>query len=164
MKTLLIIRHAKSGWDDPSLSDFDRTLTERGKSDAAMMAKRIIMNIIKIDAFVSSPAKRAKKTAKIFMKEYKKNETDLLLIPSLYEPSVADFYDAVETLDDKNDTIAIFSHNPGITEFVNSLKCSPIYNMPTCAVFAVKIKTKQWENFREAEKEFLLFDYPKNEE
>lgn len=164
MKTLLIIRHAKSGWDDPSLSDFNRTLTERGKSDAAMMAKRIIMNIIKIDAFVSSPAKRAKKTAKIFMKEYKKNETDLLLIPSLYEPSVADFYDAVETLDDKNDTIAIFSHNPGITEFVNSLKCSPIYNMPTCAVFGLKIKTKHWKEFTEAEKEFLFFDYPKNVE
>ena len=70
MKTLLIIRHAKSGWDDPSLSDFNRTLTERGKSDAVMMAKRIKNNSIKIDAFVSSPAKRAKKTAKIFMKEY----------------------------------------------------------------------------------------------
>ena len=164
MKTLLIIRHAKSGWDDPSLSDFNRTLTERGKSDAAMMAKRIIMNIIKIDAFVSSPAKRAKKTAKIFMKEYKKNETDLLLIPSLYEPSVADFYDAVETLDDKNDIVAIFSHNPGITEFVNSLECSPIYNMPTCAIFGLKIKTKHWKEFTEAEKEFLFFDYPKNEE
>src|SRR6185437_7349009 len=164
MKTLLIIRHAKSGWDDPSLSDFNRTLTERGKSDAAMMAKRIITNEIKIDAFASSPAKRAKKTAKIFMKEYKKNETDLLLIPSLYEPSVADFYDAVETLDDKNDIVAIFSHNPGITEFVNSLECSPIYNMPTCAIFGLKIKTKHWKEFTEAEKEFLFFDYPKNEE
>jgi len=164
MKTLLIIRHAKSGWDDPSLSDFNRTLTERGKSDAAMMAKRIITNAIKIDAFASSPAKRAKKTAKIFMKEYKKNETDLLLIPSLYEPSVADFYDAVETLDDKNDIVAIFSHNPGITEFVNSLECSPIYNMPTCAIFGLKIKTKHWKEFTEAEKEFLFFDYPKNEE
>ncbi len=164
MKTLLIIRHAKSGWDDPSLSDFNRTLTERGKSDAVMMAKRIKNNSIKIDAFVSSPAKRAKKTAKIFMKEYEKNEKDLLLIPSLYEPSVADFYDAVESLDDKNNTIAIFSHNPGITEFVNSLECSPIYNMPTCAVFALKIKTKHWKEFTEAEKEFLFFDYPKNVE
>ncbi|HET7119350.1 MAG TPA: histidine phosphatase family protein, partial [Hanamia sp.] len=124
MKTLLIIRHAKSSWDDPSLSDFNRTLTERGKSDAAMIAKRIITNAINIDAFVSSPAKRAKKTAKIFMKEIKKNENDLLLIPSLYEASVKDFYDAVENLDDKYDTIALFSHNPGITEFVNSLECS----------------------------------------
>ena len=164
MKTLLIIRHAKSGWDDPSLSDFNRTLTERGKSDAVMMAKRIKNNSIKIDAFVSSPAKRAKKTAKIFMKEYEKNEKDLLLIPSLYEPSVADYYDAVESLDDKNDTVAIFSHNPGITKFINSLECSPIYNMPTCAVFALKIKTKHWKEFTEAEKEFLFFDYPKNVE
>ena len=164
MKTLIIIRHAKSGWDNPSLSDFNRTLTERGKSDAAMMAKRIITNAIKIDAFVSSPAKQAKKTAKIFMKEYEKDEKDLLLIPSLYESSVEDFYDAVETLDDKNEAVAIFSHNPGITEFVNSLECSPIYNMPTCAVFALKIKTKHWKEFHEAEKEFLFFDYPKNEE
>jgi len=68
MKTLLLIRHAKSGWNDPSLSDFDRTLTERGKSDAKMMAKRVKEKSIEIDLFVSSPAKRAKKTAKIFMK------------------------------------------------------------------------------------------------
>lgn len=161
MKRLLIIRHAKSGWDDPSLSDFDRTLTERGKSDAIVMANRVIKNSIKIDCFVSSPAKRAKKTAKIFMKEFKKNENDLLLIPSLYEASVKDFYDAIENFDDKNDTIALFSHNPGITEFVNSLECSPIYNMPTCAVFALKIKTKHWKEFRESQKEFLFFDYPK---
>lgn len=164
MKALLIIRHAKSGWDDPSLSDFDRILTERGKSDAIMMAKRIIKNSIKIDCFVSSPAKRAKKTAKIFIKEFKKNENDLLLIPSLYEASVKDFYDAVENLDDKYDTIALFSHNPGITAFANSLKCSPIYNMPTCAVFALKIKAKHWKEFSAAEKEFLFFDYPKNVE
>ena len=161
MKTLLIIRHAKSAWDDPFLSDFDRTLTERGKSDAAMMAKRIINNSIKIDCIVSSPAKRAKKTAKIFMKEFEKNKKDLLLIPSLYEASVKDFYDAVENLDDKNDTVALFSHNPGITEFVNSLECSPIYNMPTCAVFALKIETDYWKEFGHAEKEFLFFDYPK---
>jgi phosphohistidine phosphatase len=164
MKTLLIIRHAKSAWDDPSLSDFDRTLTGRGKSDAAMMAKKIINNSIKIDCFVSSPAKRAKKTAKIFMKEFENNEKDLLLIPSLYEASVIDFYNVVENLDDKGDTLALFSHNPGITEFVNSLECSPIYNMPTCSVFALKIETKHWKEFGHAEKEFLFFDYPKNVE
>lgn len=164
MKTLLIIRHAKSGWDDVSLSDFDRTLTERGKSDAVMMAKRIKKNSIKIDAFISSPARRAKKTAAIFMKEFNESEKKLSLIASLYEASVKDFYDAIETLNDKDDNVALFSHNPGITEFVNSLDCSPVYNMPTCAVFALKIKAKQWKSFREADKEFLFFDYPKNEE
>lgn len=164
MKTLLIIRHAKSGWDDPSLSDFERTLTDRGKSDAGMMAKRIIIEkSIEIDTFVSSPAKRAKKTANIFMKESKKHEKGLLLVPSLYEASVKDFYDAVESLNDKNNTVALFSHNPGITEFVNSFECLPIYNMPTCAVFALRIKTQHWKEISDAEKEFLFFDYPKNE-
>jgi phosphohistidine phosphatase len=164
MKTLLLIRHAKSGWDDPSLSDFDRTLTERGKSDAKMMAERIKDRPVEIDLFVSSPAKRAKKTAKIFMKEYDDKEKDLLLEPSLYEGSVKDFYKAIESLGDKEKHVAVFAHNPGITEFVNSLKCSPVYDMPTCAVFALKIKTKHWKDFREADKEFLFFDYPKNEE
>jgi len=164
MKTLLIIRHAKSGWDDAFVPDIDRTLTDRGKSDAAMMAKRMKKKSIKIDAFVSSPAKRAKKTAEIFMKEFNEKEKKLIIILSLYEASVKDFYDAIETLNSKDDAVALFSHNPGITQFVNSLDCAPVYNMPTCAVFALKIQTKHWEEFTEAEKEFLFFDYPKNVE
>jgi phosphohistidine phosphatase len=164
MKTLLLIRHAKSGWDDPSLSDFDRTLTERGKSDAKMMAQRIKEQSIDIDSFVSSPAKRAKKTAKIFMKELKKNVEEMLLIPDLYEASVNNFYSTIENLEDTRNVVAVFAHNPGITEFVNSLECSPVYNMPTCAVFALKIKTDHWKDFHEAEKQFLFFDYPKSQE
>lgn len=162
MKTLLLIRHAKSGWDDASLSDFDRTLTERGKSDAKMMAKRIKEQSIDIDFFVSSPAKRTRKTAKLFMKEFKKNEEEMLLISDLYEASVTDFYVTIENLEDTKNVVAVFAHNPGITEFVNSLECSPLYNMPTCAVFALKIKTNHWKEFHGAEKEFLFFDYPKN--
>jgi len=164
MKTLLLIRHAKSGWDDASLSDFDRTLTERGKSDAKMMAQRIKGQSIDIDSFVSSPAKRAKKTAKIFMKELKKNVEEMLLIPDLYEASVNNFYSTIENLEDMRNVVAVFAHNPGITEFVNSLDCSPVYNMPTCAVFALKIKTNHWKDFHEAEKQFVFFDYPKNQE
>jgi len=162
MKTLLLIRHAKSGWDDPSLSDFDRPLTERGKSDAKMMAKRIKEKSIEIDSFVSSPAKRAKKTGKIFMKEFKKQEEELLLVPGLYEGSTTDFYDAIQNLSDTESVVAVFAHNPGITDFVNSLQCSPVYNMPTSAVFALKIKTKHGKDLPDAEKKFLFFDYPKN--
>ena len=164
MKTLLLIRHAKSSWDNSILSDFERPLNERGKQDAPMMAKRIKDKKIEIDAFVSSPAKRAKKTAELFMHEFDIKEKKLVLIPSLYEASLNNFYDAVENLNDKDDVIALFAHNPGITDFVNSLECSPVYNMPTCAVFALKIKTKSWVDFKEADKEFLFFDYPKNEE
>lgn len=164
MKTILCVRHAKSGWDDPSLSDIERKLTDRGKSDAKVMAKRLKERSIEIDAFVSSTAKRAKKTAKIFMKEFEKDKKKLQLTPSLYEASVKDFYNVVESLDDKDKTIALFSHNPGITDFVNSFDTTPVYDMPTCSVYAIKVKTKNWKDFREAKKEFLFFDYPKNEE
>ena len=164
MKTLLLIRHAKSSWDNSVLSDIERPLNKRGKEDAPVMAKRIRDKKIKIDAFISSPAKRAQKTARIFMKELDKKEKNLTLPPSLYEASTNDFYTTIENLDDKNDTIALFSHNPGITDFINSLDCSPVYNMPTCAVYALKIKTKHWKEFKDTEKEFLFFDYPKNEE
>ena len=164
MKTLLLIRHAKSSWDSTVTSDFERPLNERGKNDAPKMAERVSDKKISIDAFVSSPAKRAKKTAEIFMKEYGIAEENLTLIPSLYEASVDDFYRAVEQLRDEDSSVALFSHNPGITDFINSLECSPVYNMPTCAVYAFTIKTKHWKEFRMADKEFLFFDYPKNKD
>lgn len=163
MKTLILIRHAKSSWDNSMLQDFERPLNDRGKEDAPKMAHRLKNKNINIDIFVSSPAKRAKKTAKIFMKEFGADEENLLLIPSLYEASVNDFYSVVEDLDNENKTVALFSHNPGITDFINSLDCSPVYNMPTCGVFALEIETKSWSEFRQAEKKFLFFDYPKKE-
>jgi phosphohistidine phosphatase len=161
MKTLLLVRHAKSSWDNSQLPDFERPLNDRGKTDAPLMAKRIKDEKIKIDRFVSSPAKRAKKTASFFMDEYDVKEKNLVLLPSLYEASVNNFYDAVEGMNDKDDTVALFSHNPGITDFVNRLSDKQIDNMPTCGVFALSIKTKKWKDFRKAEKEFLFFDYPK---
>jgi len=163
MKTLLLIRHAKSDWDN-ILSDFDRPLNERGKHDAPIMAKKIKDRKIEIDAFVSSPAKRAKKTAELFMHEYDVKEKKLHFVPSLYEASSNDFYNAVFDLKDKYDIVAIFGHNPGITDFVNSLSCTSIDNMPTCSVYALKIKTKNWVDFKKADKDFLFFDYPKREE
>ena len=163
MKTLLLIRHAKSSWDHIALSDFDRPLNDRGKKDAPVMAKRIKERKIKIDLFLSSPAKRAKKTAENFIDVFGAKEKNLILIPSLYEASTKNFFEVVENINDKNDVVALFSHNPGITDFVNSLTEKYVDNMPTCSVFAVKIKTKNWEDFRKAEKELLFFDYPKNE-
>ena len=81
MKTLLLIRHAKSSWDNATLSDFERPLNERGKYDAPLMAKKLKDKKIEIDAFVSSPAKRAKKTAEIFMHEFEVKEKKLCYYP-----------------------------------------------------------------------------------
>lgn len=162
MKTLLVIRHAKSGWDNTAHTDFERTLTDSGISDAGLMATRLIERGIKIDSFVSSPAKRAQQTATIFMNAYKANEKKLLLLPSLYEASVKHFYDAIAALDDANNIVALFAHNLGVTDFVNSTGCSLVYNMPACAVIGLAIKANHWKEFENAKKEFLFFDYPQN--
>ncbi len=156
------MRHAKSSWGDPSLSDFDRPLNDRGKEDAPKMAKRLLDKKIKIDCFVTSPAKRAQKTAKLFMKEFDAKKGQLILAPILYEASITDFYKAVEAFDDDWESVAMFSHNPGITDFANSLTGDSIDNMPTCGVSAVSIDTKKWKHFKESNKNLLFVDFPKN--
>jgi len=161
MKTILMVRHAKSGWDKP-IADFNRKLTGQGKTDAKNMAIRLVKKNIDIDLFISSPALRAQKTARIFMKELAAQKDKLKIIPALYEPSVKSFYEAIESVDVEVNCIALFSHNPGITQFVNSLDCHPVYGMPTCAVYAFKIKSTRWKELQIAEKEFLFFDFPKN--
>ena len=163
MKKLYLIRHAKSSWGDFSLPDFERPLNERGKADAPEMAKRLLSKNIIIDAFVCSPAKRAKKTCRLFCREYDVNEDNIIIIESLYNAHAETFFEVAASLDDKYDNVAIFSHNPGITDFVNSLcKDVQIDDMPTCGIFAVEIAIENWIDLKKVEKKFLFFDYPKN--
>lgn len=162
MKTLIIVRHAKSSWNSISQDDKERPLNDRGKRDAPEMAKRLKERNIKVDKFISSPAKRAKKTAKFFAEAYGVDKKDIVLTDELYDAAPVNFYHVVEGLKDVWDTVAIFSHNPGITSFVNSLTNVQIDNMPTCGVFAVNISGDKWADFKKEEKRFLFFDYPKN--
>jgi phosphohistidine phosphatase len=163
MKNLLIIRHAKSSWDNITQQDFDRPLNDRGTRDAPVMAKRLLKRDIEIDAFVSSPANRALSTATYFAETYEKKQKHIIQVETLYHAEVTTFYKVVSELVDDLKTVAIFSHNPGITEFVNSLTTSRIDNMPTCGIFAVKADIKKWKDFASATKVFWFFDYPKLE-
>jgi len=127
------------------------------------MAQRLVDRNISIDAFVASPAKRAKRTAELFCETYKKNTGDINFISALYHAPALEFYEVIKTLDDSYNTVAIFAHNPGITYFVNGLVAGVrIDNMPTCAVFAIEVDTDRWIDFTKAKKELLFFDYPKN--
>ena len=162
LKTLLLIRHAKSSWDIGIKNDFERTLNERGKKDAPAMAERLLLKKINIDAFVSSPATRAKKTAEYFCNAYDVPHHNILFIPKLYHAASDDFFDVIHQLSNAINCVAIFSHNPGITEFVNQLiPTIELDNMPTCGIFAVQIHTIDWASFIAAKKDFLFFDYPK---
>ena len=161
-KRLLVIRHAKSSWDIGTLNDFERPLNERGKRDAPAMANRLKEKNILIDAFVASPAKRAKKTAEYFIEAYGRSKEDILFISKLYHAPAEVFFEVAGSLPEHFNTVALFSHNPGITDFVNQLTGNlRLDNMPTCGIFAVSFDDS-WKNFVKAKKEYLFFDYPKN--
>lgn len=161
MKLIYIIRHAKSNQSFLG-SDYERPLNERGFKDAPNMAKWLKLKVTHIDAFISSPAVRAKTTAISFAKAYNKLSDDVVYISALYHADVNSFYEVVNSLPDELNAIALFSHNPGITNFINNLNTGHIIdNMPTCGIFGIKCYCNQWEDFKNASKEFLFFIQPK---
>ena len=160
-KILFLIRHAKSSWDDPAVADFDRPLNDRGKRDAPEMAKRLAEKKADIDAFVTSPAKRAKQTCKRFAKQFDVLKKKVVEDRALYEAGREDFYNVISGFKNKWDSVAVFSHNPGITSFINELTENKIDDMPTCGIFALKVNAERWEDFPLAPKEFWFFESPK---
>ena len=161
-KQLILVRHAKSDWANPGLDDFDRPLNERGKKDAPMMANRLLDKKITVDLFIASPAKRAAKTAKIFAETFRKKKDEIVFKEELYLAGSDVFYKVIEKTDSEYNSIAVFSHNNGITDFANQLTDAKIDNIPTCGIFAVKAGCTSWADFKNAKKEFWFFDYPKN--
>lgn len=89
-------------------------------------------------------------------------KNDIIFVPALYQASDTIFYDTIINAPQKSSCIAIFSHNPGITDFANILTSTRIDNMPTCSVFAVKLDIDHWPQFKQAIKEFYFFDFPKS--
>jgi phosphohistidine phosphatase len=147
----------------PGQSDFERPLNDRGLRDAPMMAQRLWEKDFRLDAIVSSPAVRAFATAKFFAERFGFSKKDIVLIDRLYHASTETFYDVISNeLKDSWKNVAIFSHNPGITYFINSTGVVQLDNMPTCGVFGVEMKIDAWKDFEKSDKRMILFDYPKN--
>lgn len=161
MKELLLVRHAKSSWNTAAQKDFDRPLNDRGHGDAPMMAKRLLKAGISIDAFITSTAVRARTTAEYFREVYDAKKKSLVLQPDLYLAGVPVFKKIISSLPADLKTVAVFSHNPGITDFANELCQTHVDDMPTCSIFAVKAAINDWSDFEAAEKSFWFFDYPK---
>lgn len=161
MKHVILVRHAKAGWNDIAAGDFDRPLTDKGKQDAQAMAKRVFEKRLEINSFISSPAKRARTTASFFLKQYGVNKDHLILKTELYLPSLSVFYNVIENCDDTVQNLALFSHNSGITDFANALTESfRIDDIPTCGIVVFQVNTNSWKLFRNSDKRFIFFDYP----
>ncbi len=160
MKTILLVRHAKTAPDSDTGKDFDRKLTDKGHSEATTMAQRLVDRKVQLDALVPSTAVRAKETAAHFYKLYKGEGAVLEEKAELYNATPSAYYDAIENLKGDWKRVAFFGHNPGITNMANDFGVAHIDNLPTAGVFAVSAEVSDWQDFAKAEKRFLFFEDP----
>ena len=160
LKTLFLIRHAKSSWDDTALPDKDRPLGDRGRRDAPKMGKRLAKRDVKPDLILSSPARRALTTAEIVAKKLDYKLKDIVVDDRLYAGAVHDLLNVIHKVGDKLERVMLFGHNPELTELAHRLS-SEITHMPTCAVAEFTFNAMSWSNIGKAKLAKVALDYPK---
>jgi phosphohistidine phosphatase len=136
------MRHAKSSWDDPGLSDFDRPLNDRGTLAAPLMGEVIGKKGLSPDVIISSPARRASQTAEL-VRPALGTEAEIVFDRRIYEADVGALREIVQQIDDQYDTAMLVGHNPTIAEFLQYLT-GRIETMPTAAVAVVELDIGRW--------------------
>ncbi|MFT4642600.1 MAG: phosphohistidine phosphatase [Candidatus Azotimanducaceae bacterium] len=148
MKTLYIVRHAKSSWEYDGIEDIDRPLKKRGINDAYLMSKVLNEEINRPDVFLSSSANRALHTSVIFCNRFKYPLSNLKINKSLYSFSDGYLVKIIKALDDGFDSAIIFSHNHGINDFVNGYGNKFIQNVPTCGIVGIQFDIEHWKGIK----------------
>lgn len=163
MKTLYLVRHAKSSWKKPELNDLERPLSGRGKLNAPKMGLLLKKNKDFPDLIISSHAKRAFDTAKKIAEEIdypvRKIETD----ERLYLPDKEDFLEVIDSVKKSVDSLMLVSHNFGITMFANFVSDSEIINIPTAGIVRVDFEIKKWKEVLNTKGRLAFFISPKKD-
>jgi phosphohistidine phosphatase len=162
-KTLIIVRHAKSSWENEDLSDFERPLNDRGKRDAPRMAKRLKEKRVYPDMMLTSPAQRALATCEIIAEGLGFAKNKIVREKSLYHASASQILQTLQQLRDRDEeeVVMIFGHNPGLTEFANELLHENIDNIPTCGVVGCRLDIDEWKKMKWGCGAMDYFDFPK---
>lgn len=160
MKTIYIVRHAKSSWKYESVKDHDRPLKERGINDAHLLSKKLVKKIERPSVFISSSANRALHTGIIFCDNFGFPLANLQISKQLYSFSDGYLVKTVMALDDSFNSAIVFSHDHGINTFVNKFGDKKIEHVPTCGIIGIQFKEKHWKNIKKGKT--ILFDFPKN--
>ncbi len=161
MKSLYLIRHAKSDWSD-HVDDFDRGLNSRGLRDAPFMADLLKSKINTLDVIYSSPAKRALTTAGFFASSFGFKNDEIITDHLLYLSSYYTILDFLREIDESYKKVALFIHNPAITELSDNLCEKRIGNVPTCGIVGLKLKVKKWKEINSKKCDLEFFEVPKN--
>ena len=162
-KQLLVIRHAKAEEADFKKPDFKRALSHRGEKNAQEMAKRLKTKDLHPQILYSSPALRAISTARFFADELGIAQSEIIQDQEIYEALTDTLLHCINQLDDQADFVALFGHNPAITDFVNKFCGADIYNIPTCGIALIQFPFDNWNMLSVGTGELMLYDYPKNE-
>jgi phosphohistidine phosphatase len=161
MKQLIIVRHAKSSLDDPSLDDFDRPLNERGLRDAPEMAKRLREKRFKPDHILSSSALRTKLTASLMSNTIGQPD-NLTFTKKLYFCSPKECITLVSKIKDKIKSLMIVSHNTMLEELIGNLSKGEITHFPTCSVAIFEFDIDSWKSIKVKKAILVHYDFPKN--
>ncbi len=164
MKKILLVRHAKSDWNNSNITDFERPLNDRGIRDAPLMAARLLKQHLIPQLVVSSPALRAFTTAKYFADKLGIDKKLIQTEADIYEAAATTLLSIINKLDNKYDFVALFGHNPGITNLAIKLCDTDIYDIPTCGVVLIEFAVEDWKMVSADTGEQLLYDFPKNDE
>jgi len=160
-KILYLVRHAKSSWKDPSLPDRDRPLNKRGKRNSPDMGQRMAAQGHKPGLILSSPAKRARTTARNIARELGIEEAEIVIDDNLYFSGARGMIGVLERVDDQHRKVMLVGHNPAMTDLMNHLCDARVYNMPTCAIAIIGFDMESWQRVRSTDGELLGYDYPK---
>jgi phosphohistidine phosphatase len=146
MKTLLVLRHAKSSWNDPALDDHERPLNKRGRRDAPRMGELVREYGLIPDVVISSDAVRARLTAEA-VAEAARYAGEILLAPQLYMAGPADILSLLPTVRKNAGTVMIVGHNPGLEKLVEQLT-GERQDLPTAALAQISLRIDRWRDLK----------------
>ena len=161
MKKLTLVRHAKSSWDNPELSDFDRPLNKRGKRDLPEMAERLVIRGIAPDLILSSGARRALSTAEQVAQAQDYPVDHILEIPELYHARVETLINLLQGQSDHYRHLMVVGHNPTLEMAGYFLTHEKIARFPTSGVMHIALSVTSWEELAESCGTLEFLDYPK---
>ncbi|MBC6606128.1 histidine phosphatase family protein [Hymenobacter sp. BT188] len=164
MKTLYLMRHAKSSWNFDDLSDRERPLNGRGRTDAPAMGEALAKRDIQLDLLVSSPAVRALSTAALVASVLKYPHDQIQVVEKIYQADVNDLMRVVHELPNEATSVLLVGHNNTITDFANLLSPSQIPEMTTAAIVCLRFATDHWAHVDRTNAEYYFYDHPRHKE
>jgi len=162
MKTLYIVRHAKSSWDHPELDDSQRPLTEKGIKRTQLVINYLLANNVHVDLVLSSHAVRAHETAKIIANSLQYPKDKIVISEDIYFGSPDSFFDVLYGQENGVDSLMMVGHNPGFTYFANYFLEQKIDNLPTSGIVGITFDTNSWENIANSGRRVKFVISPKS--